>query len=102
MRHDEERATATASGFWNVAKLHIPYLSECDGHQILRSLLLLAHFGLLNPSAVNVWTCSGAALSVALQLGLHNENITSQQAPMSVYDQEQRRKLFWATYILNG
>jgi hypothetical protein len=102
IRRDEYRATRASLEFWNGAKLHLPYVLKDHGHQRLRAFLLLTHYSFLNPKAANLWLCSGAALSMALEMGLHSEPTVLHQGGVIMTDSEERRKLFWATYILNG
>ncbi|KKY13223.1 putative fungal specific transcription factor domain containing protein [Diplodia seriata] len=64
IRHDEGRATAAAEEFWNTAKSHLVYINDEQPWQRLRALLMLTHYGFVNPRAVNlVNTIAPAILS---------------------------------------
>ncbi|KAF4311265.1 positive regulator of purine utilization [Botryosphaeria dothidea] len=102
IRHDEERATAAAEEFWNTAKGQLVYISDEQPWQRLRALLMLTHYGFVNPQAVNVMNTIGAALRLAVQLGLHQEPPPPEQAKLCWPTLDIRRKLFWAIYSVDA
>ncbi|GME31786.1 Fungal specific transcription factor [Neofusicoccum parvum] len=102
IRHDEERATAAAEEFWNTAKSQLVYINDEQPWQRLRALLLLTHYGFVNPRAVDVVGTIGAALRLAVQLGLHQELPTHEQAKLDWPTLDIRRKLFWAIYSVDA
>ncbi|EXJ91438.1 hypothetical protein A1O1_04550 [Capronia coronata CBS 617.96] len=102
IRYDEMRATTKAFEFWNAAKLHLPFVFDGPRLELLRSLSLLAHYFFLNPQAGDAWTCSGAALGLALEMGLQHETTTFEGKMLNEKERNQRRVLFWATYMMNG
>lgn len=63
---------------------------------ILSSILLLAQYVALCPSAGSLWQLIGMALRLCIDLGLHweTENVLG-LAPLLL---DQRRRLFWTTY----
>ncbi|KAF9633312.1 putative fungal specific transcription factor domain-containing protein [Lasiodiplodia theobromae] len=102
IRHDEERATAAAEEFWNTAKSQLVYLNDEQPWQRLRALLMLTHYGFVNPRAVNLVNTIGAALRLAVQLGLYQELPVREQAKLDWTTIDIRRKLFWATYSVDA
>ncbi|KAK8164122.1 hypothetical protein IWX90DRAFT_249924 [Phyllosticta citrichinensis] len=102
IRHDEERATASAQEFWNTAKAQLPYITDGPSLQRLRVLLLLTHYGFVNPCVVDVWRTAGAATRLAVQLGLHRGLSVSEREKTDFDTIDTRRKLFWATYNLDA
>ncbi|KAL1631293.1 hypothetical protein SLS54_000052 [Diplodia seriata] len=102
IRHDEERATAAAEEFWNTAKSHLVYINDEQPWQRLRALLMLTHYGFVNPRAVNLVNTIGAALRLAVQLGLHQELPVQEQAKLDWKTIDVRRKLFWAIYSVDA
>ncbi|KAK8227048.1 hypothetical protein IWZ00DRAFT_366505 [Phyllosticta capitalensis] len=102
IRHDEERATSSALEFWNTAKAQLPYITDGPPLQRLRVLLLLTHYGFVNPCVVDVWRTAGAATRLAVQLQLHQELSPCESDKTDFETVDTRRKLFWATYNLDA
>ncbi|OJD29633.1 positive regulator of purine utilization [Diplodia corticola] len=102
IRHDEGRATAAAEEFWNTAKGHLVYINDEQPWQRLRALLMLTHYGFVNPRAVNLVNTIGAALRLAVHLGLHQELPAQEQAKLDWSTIDIRRKLFWAIYSVDA
>ncbi|KAL2391889.1 hypothetical protein ABEF93_000989 [Exophiala dermatitidis] len=100
-RLDGQRATTLGREFWNGAKLHLPFILDGPGHEILRAMLLLAHYGFLHPHACDPFMCSGAAMSLALEMGLQHEVAADRDGLLSQKQRDDRRILFWSTYIMN-
>lgn len=63
---------------------------------------MLTHYGFVNPHAVNVMNTIGAALRLAVQLGLHQEPPPHEQAELGWPTLDIRRKLFWAIYSVDA
>lgn len=95
-RH-EENALSASSGFWAKAQeqLGSAELYDSGPHQ-LQSALLLAHYALTNPSAVDVWYCVGEALRICIQLGYQKEICPN--SSLNALQLDTRRRLFWTTY----
>lgn len=64
-------------------------------------MLLLAHYGFLHPHACDPFMCSGAAMSLALEMGLQHEVAADRDGLLSQKQRDDRRILFWSTYIMN-
>lgn len=64
-------------------------------------MLLLAHYGFLHPQTSDPFTCSGAAMSLALEMGLQHEIVADRGRLLSQKERDDRRILFWSTYIMN-
>ena len=62
--------------------------------------MLLCHYSFVNPSTVNALVCSQAAMSLCVQLGLHQE--PSPQNISSKIDLESQRRIFWTCYALDA
>ncbi|KAF2088376.1 hypothetical protein K490DRAFT_5089, partial [Saccharata proteae CBS 121410] len=102
MRHDEERATAAALEFWNTAREKLAQIPQDQPCNQLQALLLVTHYGFVNPEAVNVWATSGAAFRLALKMGLHRELPATEQEILDQSTLDLRRKLFWAAYTVDA
>lgn len=100
-RLDRQRATTLGREFWNGAKLHLPFVFEGAGHDVLRAMLLLARYGFLYPQACDPFICAGEAMSLALQMGLQHEAVADRGKLLSQKERDERRILFWSTYIMN-
>lgn len=82
--------------------MHLPFVFDGPGHEVLRAMLLLAHYGFLHPHACDPFTCSGAAMSLALEMGLQHEAVIDRRGKfLSQKERDDRRILFWSTYIMN-
>ncbi|KAI5786228.1 fungal-specific transcription factor domain-containing protein [Pyronema domesticum] len=66
----------------------------------LKGVLLLALYSLMRPAAPGVWYVLGAALRLAVDMGLHQENARTEKTldPVTI---DERRRLFWCTYSLD-
>ncbi|PHH76916.1 hypothetical protein CDD82_3758 [Ophiocordyceps australis] len=105
----------------------IVHLESClsfggGGLEVLQAVLLLANFALLRPVSPGLWYITGVAVRLAVDLGLHHEDATYDQAmssaspsadgpaaPMPCHDdlhehgrrqrnRDMRRRLWWCTY----
>ncbi|KAJ5100265.1 fungal-specific transcription factor domain-containing protein [Penicillium angulare] len=66
----------------------------------IQQLLLLAQYGFLLPSTVNLWQIVGDASMIALENGLHHE--TTLGTGISEQSSEERKRLYWTVSILTS
>jgi len=67
----------------------------------LKGILLLAVYSIMRPAAPGVWYVMGAAMRLAIDLGLHQENtqkVEKMSDPLAI---DERRRLWWSTYCLD-
>lgn len=66
----------------------------------LQSILLILHYGTINPRCASVWMLSGSAMRLCLKLGLHREP-EAPQASTDLLLTDMRRRLFWMSYCFD-
>lgn len=64
----------------------------------LKGILLLALYSIMRPAAPGVWYVLGAALRLAIDLGLHQENTFKTERNLDPLVIDERRRLWWCTY----
>lgn len=62
--------------------------------------MLLCHYSFVNPSIVDSGMCSRAAITLCVQLGLHQE--PTPENIRSHIDLESQRRIFWTCYVLDA
>lgn len=67
----------------------------------LKGMLLLALYSIMRPAAPGVWYVLGAALRLAIDLGLHQENAFKTGGNPDPLVIDERRRLWWSTYGLD-
>lgn len=67
----------------------------------LKGVLLLALYSMMRPAAPGVWYVLGAALRLAVDMGLHQENTARAEKQWDPVALDERRRLFWCTYSLD-
>lgn len=67
----------------------------------LKGILLLALYSIMRPAAPGVWYVLGAALRLAIDLGLHQENTQRAERTLDPLTIDERRRLWWSTYALD-
>lgn len=67
----------------------------------LKGILLLALYSIMRPAAPGVWYVLGAALRLAIDLGLHHENTPKAERTWDPLAVDERRRLWWCTYALD-
>lgn len=67
----------------------------------LKGILLLAQYSIMRPAAPGVWYVLGAALRLAIDLGLHHENTPKAERTLDQLVLDERRRLWWCTYALD-
>ena len=85
-----------------------PLAIEATGHGLeeLQAVLLLAGFALLRPTAPGLWYIVGVASRLAIDLGLHLEDASDNEAKMASkadvgrrqWTRDMRRRLWFCTY----
>lgn len=96
------RALKAAGEFWATAVEHLSHIGRQDQWQRLQALQLLAHYGLLNPQAVDCSSCAQAATRLCIQLGLHQELPVQEQRTYSPQFLNLRRRLFWTSFKMDA
>ncbi|KAL5342335.1 hypothetical protein BJX70DRAFT_317164 [Aspergillus crustosus] len=100
IHHDHTRATKAADEFWESAVMNLDVIWQQSPLTQLQAIMLMCHYGFVNPSAANSVACSQAAVTLCVQLGLHREptpeNIRQQ------IDVESQRRIFWTCYAMNA
>lgn len=76
------------------------------GVEELQAILLLAGYALLRPVAPGLWYIAGVAMRLAVDLGLHYEDGTSdlgepQYAGRRAWQRDMKRRLWWCTYSID-
>ncbi|RPA91867.1 hypothetical protein L873DRAFT_1818598 [Choiromyces venosus 120613-1] len=67
----------------------------------LKGILLLALYSIMRPAAPGVWYVLGAAMRLAIDLGLHQENTQKAEKMWDPLTLDERRRLWWCTYCLD-
>lgn len=67
----------------------------------LKGVLLLAVYSMMRPGIPGVWYVVGAALRLAVDLGLHNESAQKADKHWDPVQLDERRRLFWCTYSVD-
>ncbi|PWW79699.1 hypothetical protein C7212DRAFT_356463 [Tuber magnatum] len=67
----------------------------------LKGILLLALYSIMRPAAPGVWYVLGAAMRLAIDLGLHQENTQKAEKMWDPLTIDERRRLWWCTYCLD-
>ncbi|CAZ82071.1 unnamed protein product [Tuber melanosporum] len=67
----------------------------------LKGILLLALYSIMRPAAPGVWYVVGAAMRLAIDLGLHQENPQKAEKMWDPLTVDERRRLWWCTYCLD-
>lgn len=67
----------------------------------LKGILLLALYSIMRPAAPGVWYVLGAAMRLAIDLGLHQENTAKAEKMWDPLTLDERRRLWWCTYCLD-
>lgn len=65
----------------------------------LQVLLLILHYGTINPRCANVWMLSGSAMRLCLKLGLHRD--LDARVPLDEISNDMRRRVFWMSYCVD-
>jgi hypothetical protein len=91
---DDMQARAASDGFLDCAVQHLTLAPEVTELQRLQTLLLLAHYGHLNPVKVDNWTCIWKATRIVMEMGLQKQPPPNCD-PSTI---RMRNKLFWCAY----
>ncbi|KAL4945815.1 hypothetical protein BDV06DRAFT_218891 [Aspergillus oleicola] len=100
IHHDQIRATKAADDFWESAIMHLDAIWQQSLLTQLQAIMLLCHYGFVNPSAANSVACSQAAMALCIQLGLHREP-TPENIQCQI-DVKSQRRIFWTCYAMNA
>ncbi|WRT63127.1 uncharacterized protein IL334_000030 [Kwoniella shivajii] len=87
---------ARASVLWKYGQSILPNPDSVSGLTRLQITLIKLQYVLYNPIAGNVWDLSGAAIRLAVDLGLHLDSVLT----VSPLEEDLRRRLFWISYNL--
>ncbi|KAL4809418.1 hypothetical protein BDV18DRAFT_157173 [Aspergillus unguis] len=96
IQHDRIRAIKAADEFYESALVHLDEIWKQDAFTQLQAIMLICHYGFVNPSAANPVACSHAAMTLCVQIGLHRDS------PTRRVDVESQRRIFWTCYTLDA
>jgi hypothetical protein len=82
---------------YNQAMLYFDDTLSPEGITALDSLLLQISYSFFNRVGGNTWYLVGAAVRLAIGMGLHSPSASAKQLPMDA--QEHRRRIFWSLYM---
>lgn len=90
-------STWLADRYHRTALSALSLASLPDGVQGVQALLLVAQYSYLHPNPWDAWRAVGAALRLAVELGLHQEGINGLD-PLAI---DTRRRTFWVAYSMD-
>lgn len=97
--HGQQRMAFSESLFQDGIKhLSHPDIFPSDMSE-LQFILLVLHYGTINPRCASVWMLSGSAMRLCLKLGLHRE-AEDETHPNALFA-DMRRRLFWMSYCFD-
>ncbi|KAL2398516.1 hypothetical protein ABEF93_000761 [Exophiala dermatitidis] len=98
--HGQQRMAFSESLFQDGARhLDDPAVFPSEMSE-LQTILLILHYGTINPRCASVWMLSGSAMRMCLKLGLHREPDDGTPT-LDDLSMDMRRRLFWLSYCFD-